>query len=35
MLGLVVSFREYVRDKFLLDSTVVYEVCAGNAPLPS
>lgn len=24
MLGLVVSFREYVRDKFLLYSTVVY-----------
>lgn len=35
MLGLVVSFREYVRDKFLLYSTVVYEVCAGNALLPS
>lgn len=35
MLGLVVSFREYVRDKFLLYSTVVYKVCAGSALLPS
>lgn len=35
MLGLVLSFREYYRDKFLLYSTAVYEVCAGNALLPS
>lgn len=35
MLGLVASFREYVRDKFLLYSSAVYEVCAGNALLPS
>lgn len=35
MLGLVVSFREYIRDEFLLCSIVVYAVYEGNALLPS
>lgn len=35
MLGLVVSFREYIRDEFVLCSIVVYAVCKGNALLPS
>lgn len=33
MLGLVVSCRECITDKFLLCSIAVYAVCEGNALL--